>query len=329
MDRSPVLRACGVAVALCAIFGSPVFSQQDDLSHLVASRDKKLASPFLRQASWTTSFDEARASAKSSGKLILGYFTRSYAPCGPCMQLEQTVLSRPEFVEYSKGLVLFCHVSSHIPTDADQTLFAEKGGTGFPTLMVLDEDGNVLARQCGERSMCAVRGVVDAARGFANLIKNPPADPEVRYACFAKQVEFGHFAPEQARAKMKELGALSADRQTRLDTAITSREFALAVSEIRRATTDSARLQAAVRLVEMKKAGHIPSDGNALAFWDWVIAYAAHSKDPELYEDGLNATKRLLADDASSKELCREREATLDRMKREVRTGGGGMTQND
>jgi hypothetical protein len=35
----------------------------------------------------------------ASGKLILGYFTRSYAPCGPCMQLEQTVFQKPEFAD--------------------------------------------------------------------------------------------------------------------------------------------------------------------------------------------------------------------------------------
>jgi Thioredoxin-like len=315
------------ALALCAALATPAFAQED-VKQLVASRDKKLASPFLRTAGWTTSFDEARASAKASGKLIFAYFTRSYAPCGPCLQLEQTVLARPEFVEYSKNVVLFCHISTHIPSEPHGSLFAEKGGTGFPSLMVLDEDGNVLARQRGERTLCAVRGVVDEARAFAaHILSSASSDPETRYACLLKQVELGHFAPDEARTKVKGLGSLPADRQTRLETAITAREFTLATIEIRNAPDDASRLQAAVRLVEMKKAGHIPSDGNALAFWDWVIAYAAHTRDPGLYEDGLVATKKLLPDDASSRELCRERESTLDRMKRDVQVGGGGMMQ--
>ena len=83
------------------------------------------------------------------------------------MQLEQTVFSKPEFVEFSKSVVLFCHISTRIPSDPNAFLFAEKGGNAFPTLMVLDEDGNVLARQCGERSMRAVREVVGEGQAFA------------------------------------------------------------------------------------------------------------------------------------------------------------------
>jgi hypothetical protein len=327
MERSPLLEACGLAVALCALIGSPARAQ-DDLAQLVLNRDKKLASPFLKCAAWTTSYDEARETARASGRLIFGYFTRSYAPCGPCLQLEQSVFTRPEFVEFSKSVVLYCHVSTRVPSDPHGTLFSEKGGTAFPTLMVLDGEGSVLARQCGERSMCAVRGVVDEAKCFAAMIQCAgSADADTRYTCFLKQVELGHFDPESARAKAKDLGALAPDRQTRLAAAITSREFALAVAEIRKAPDDAGRLQAAARLVEMKKAGHIPADGNVLAFWDWVIAYAAHSRDPGLYEDGLVATKRILPDDASSRELIRERQAELDRMKRELRAEGLGIEQ--
>lgn len=47
---------------------------------LVAKRDKKLESPFLKAASWITDYDVARATAKESGKPIFAYFTRSYSP---------------------------------------------------------------------------------------------------------------------------------------------------------------------------------------------------------------------------------------------------------
>src|SRR5436853_1760235 len=129
-------RTHGIVLALGLMVAAQAASQQADLSELVAKRDKKLAAPFLRCAKWTTSYDQARTAAKASGKLILGYFTRSYAPCGPCMQLEETVLARPEFVEFSKDVVLFLHLSTHIPSDPDASLFVEKGGKAFPTLMV-------------------------------------------------------------------------------------------------------------------------------------------------------------------------------------------------
>ena len=43
-------------------------------------RSKKLAQPVFKNAAWRTDFDAAKAEAKKGHKLILAYFTRSYAP---------------------------------------------------------------------------------------------------------------------------------------------------------------------------------------------------------------------------------------------------------
>lgn len=64
-----------LAAALVAAIGSSAFGQS-----LEEKRDKKLASEFLKKASWITDYDKALAEAKKSGKPIFGYFSRSYAP---------------------------------------------------------------------------------------------------------------------------------------------------------------------------------------------------------------------------------------------------------
>jgi hypothetical protein len=46
---------------------------------LEEKRDAKLAEPWLQNASWVTDYDKARSLAKESGKLLFGYFTRSYS----------------------------------------------------------------------------------------------------------------------------------------------------------------------------------------------------------------------------------------------------------
>ena len=46
---------------------------------LIQRRDKKLAGAWIGLAPWQTDFDEARAEAKRSGRLIFAYFSRSYA----------------------------------------------------------------------------------------------------------------------------------------------------------------------------------------------------------------------------------------------------------
>src|SRR5262249_34706543 len=161
-----------------------------------------------------------------------------------CMQLEETVLARPEFAEFSKDYVLFFHVTTHIPSDPDGYLFAEKGGVGFPTLMILDENGNTLAKHCGERNMRSVRAMAEEARSFSDLIRHATTgDVAVRYECLCKQLEYGHLEPELARERVKALGDLSEDREKWLDGAITSRECALAFLDIRKATDEAGRMQ--------------------------------------------------------------------------------------
>jgi hypothetical protein len=64
-----------LAAALVAAIGSAAWGQS-----LEEKRDKKLASEFLKKASWTTDYDKARDEAKKGGKPIFGYFTRSYSP---------------------------------------------------------------------------------------------------------------------------------------------------------------------------------------------------------------------------------------------------------
>jgi hypothetical protein len=316
-----------VVLALCTLISSTARAQQqaqsDEVKQLIQNRDHKLSQPFLRSASWNTSYDEAKKAAQASGKLILGYFTRSYAPCGPCMQLEQTVFAKQEFIDYSKNVVLYIHISSRVPGEANGTLFAEKGGNAFPTLMVMDQDGNVLARQCGERSMRVVREVVAEGEGFRGLIERAKTgDLETRYECLCKQIQFGHFAPDVARAKVKDLGNLSADRKGWFESAIVSRECQLALLEIRKAPDESAQYDAAEKmLVPMKKAGHIPSDGNVIPFWEWIMAVASKNQDIALYEDGLNAMKTLLKDDAGRRERLEEKEIALERMKKDLRLG--------
>jgi hypothetical protein len=46
---------------------------------LEQKKQKKLQSKFLKNGTWYTDFDKAKAASRESGKLIFAYFTRSYA----------------------------------------------------------------------------------------------------------------------------------------------------------------------------------------------------------------------------------------------------------
>jgi hypothetical protein len=65
-----------LAVAALSLAASSALHAQS----LEEKREAKLKSPFLQKASWLTDYDAALAEAKKSGRLIFGYFTRSYSP---------------------------------------------------------------------------------------------------------------------------------------------------------------------------------------------------------------------------------------------------------
>jgi hypothetical protein len=54
-------------------------AQAPSQAELVQRRTEKLAKPVFKQAAWLFDFDEAKQQAAAQDKLLLVYFTRSYA----------------------------------------------------------------------------------------------------------------------------------------------------------------------------------------------------------------------------------------------------------
>ena len=59
---------------------APAATAQDGSQELRDNYKHKLEKEFVSKIEWVQSYDQARASAKKQGKLVLGYFSRSYAP---------------------------------------------------------------------------------------------------------------------------------------------------------------------------------------------------------------------------------------------------------
>lgn len=96
---------------------------------------------------WLTDIKEAQEQAKSGKKLVLVDFTGSDW-CGWCIKLDREVFSKPEFKAYAeKNLVL---LEVDFPKGKEQTPVERKQNQelamkydieGFPTIVVLDEEG--------------------------------------------------------------------------------------------------------------------------------------------------------------------------------------------
>jgi thioredoxin-related protein len=103
-------------------------------------------------AGWETDYAKALETAKRENKRVLVDFTGSDW-CGPCIQLNKRVFSRPEFIEYAgKNLVLveIDYPQRKKQSDtlvkqnerlAQQYRIEEKG---YPTLVLLDPAGKIV-----------------------------------------------------------------------------------------------------------------------------------------------------------------------------------------
>lgn len=112
-----------------------------------------LASPSGAAATeWLTDVPAALAKAKAENKNALLFFTGSDW-CGWCKKLKREVFGQPEFLTYAQ--TNFVLVELDFPKAIPQTpelqaanaALAEKFEiTGYPTVIILDADGNKLAR---------------------------------------------------------------------------------------------------------------------------------------------------------------------------------------
>ena len=108
---------------------------------------KKTAEPV-----WFTSMAQAQEAARKENKVIFVDFTGSDW-CIWCIRLHDEVLSRPAFKEYAaKNLILLLvdfprrKVQTREQKTANNALAQKYGIKGFPTILILDANGNVLAK---------------------------------------------------------------------------------------------------------------------------------------------------------------------------------------
>ena len=113
----------------------------------------KAASPAKAGAvTWETSFDAAKKLAAEKKLPILADFSGSDW-CGWCIKLDEEVFSQPAFGAFAKdSVVLFLADFPRRTPQSDelkkqnQQLAEKYGIEGFPTVLLLDADGKVLAQ---------------------------------------------------------------------------------------------------------------------------------------------------------------------------------------
>jgi thioredoxin-related protein len=106
----------------------------------------------VSQLDWLTNFDAAQTRSRTENKLTLINFTGSDW-CPPCMRLRKEVFSQPEFASYAKEHLVLLDVDfprrKQLAPElqaANESLARKFGIESFPTIVVLNPEGEVLGQ---------------------------------------------------------------------------------------------------------------------------------------------------------------------------------------
>lgn len=136
-------------------------------------RESAVAAPsHPAESLWLTDYKEAEQKAKTTNKPLLLEFTGSDW-CPPCRQLQQQILSTPEFEEYAKSnfvLVELDYPRSKVqsPEIAQQNLTLARRFRieVFPTVIILSSDGKKLGELIGFDPRSGPEGYIASIEKF-------------------------------------------------------------------------------------------------------------------------------------------------------------------
>lgn len=209
-------------------------------------------------------------------------------------------------------MVLFCHVTSRVEADKDQGLLQEKGGRGFPYLVWMDAEGNVLAKQ-GDRSVAGFEKTRANLAAFPDLeAKFQKGDKAAGIDALIVGMELGRYTADDAAAMLPKLGKIPAEKQKKIDGMLANAEFEKLSTGVR---TKEQAAEAGRKLIEMEKAGKIPTGRLALSFYSMMLETHEADKDAKAYEKTLEALKKLVEGERNAAKVIERYEATLEKLK--------------
>lgn len=176
MTMKSLALLAAIATQATATFAQPTERE------LRQRRAEKLSSAFVAHVAWERSWDRAMERARAESKLVLAYFTRSYAPCPPCMQLEGGPLVSTWWKEAARDVVPYLNVTTMLADDVDLGRRESTGGTGFPHVAFLNPDGIVLRifRPSSEAAYGEALGSAEALHALAVHCAQHPEDRDAQ-----------------------------------------------------------------------------------------------------------------------------------------------------
>jgi hypothetical protein len=220
-------------------------------------------------------------------------------------------------VKFSKDYVLFCHITTQIQGEKHANLLEEKGGEGWPHIVFMDAEGNVLAVHEADRSAEGFSKTGEKAKSFVSLkAKAEKGDKAAKIDFLVLQLSLGQIKPEEAEKKIKDAGPITKEQKAKLDGELTNASVLASVKGI---SDEEGAKALGKKFYEMQKAGKAgPTSEQALQPYYILMMNAADElKDGKTFEAALKALKAKFGDTPQAKKFFEAKEKRLEELKGE------------
>ena len=204
--------------------------------------------------------------------------------------MEGGALLDPKFKEFSKNHVMLLSIETHIEGRKHDRLLAQKGFRGFPSIAVLDANGDVIAKELKSRDVAGFEGLAQAATGFLELKKKAAGgDREAQIDFAIARTSLGHIDYEDLQEILEPFGKLTTEQQKQVMGFEANEKVGKVLAPYRRMRANKEETaEIGEKFAELYKASLIPTDGKLSGqFWNYLSTYAQTSGNADLLESCL------------------------------------------
>ena|SRR5688572_7326876 len=230
--------------------------------------------------------------------------------------MESGTLSSEEFKAFTAEVVPFLHVTSRVTGEYLPNLLDEKGGTGFPYVVVMDAKGEVLAQvPWKERTVDGFRKTLKAAGEYSALAAKEKRTPAEEMKLLRLQHEMHKV--EDAAARERAIAIDVTDEAVKKDRdAFVFQIDVAAELKGKNLREAPARLALGKTFSEWWAAGKEPTEDDlAQPYFILMLDFAESGRDVALFEKALGRLRERFGSLPKSEGFFKKQEERLQKLK--------------
>lgn len=199
--------------------------------------------------------------------------------------MESGALSTDEFKTFAKDVILFAHITSRVEGEPYPNLLSEKGFRGFPSLAVMNAEGEIIAKPAG-RDVEAFSAATVQAQRYVALTAKEKLDKDEQVELFGLEVGLGKYTFEDARARVAAMTGLDDARKAALAEIL----LPLEIQSLMPKSRDPAEAtKAGEQFLAMMNEGREPKAGQPVfsMFYQLILRYADGKGDAPAFKAAL------------------------------------------